>query len=156
MIEYQSRSNWNNLRPIFKNQGIFDWSKNTFNRSKCWKYEFFEKLQKFMQIFWVVSRKYSFFPFHMQYFKDIVHVIMACTGHKTGTNTPLFRHNESTRLYQLILEIPYYSSWILLFGPNVKQKTKTKQKWGIVREGDTVLLKVSCHQWSLPKFINIK
>ena len=33
---------------MIKNQGIFD-KKNTFDRSKFWKFEFFEKLSKIMQ-----------------------------------------------------------------------------------------------------------
>ena len=48
LIEYQSRINRTNSRPSFKNQGIFDQSKNTFDQSKFWKAGFFEKLQKFM------------------------------------------------------------------------------------------------------------
>ena len=34
---------------MIKNQGNFDWSRNTFDQSKFWKSEFFEKLHKFMQ-----------------------------------------------------------------------------------------------------------
>ena len=38
--------NTNRVRQkvMIKNQGIFNWLKITFNQSKFWKFEFFEKL----------------------------------------------------------------------------------------------------------------
>ena len=49
LIEHRSNTNQVKQKLDLKNLEIFDWSKITLNRSKFWKTEFFEKLQKIMQ-----------------------------------------------------------------------------------------------------------
>ena len=48
-VEHRLNTNRVRQRAMIKNQGIFNRSKNTFDRSKFQKFEFFEKQQKIMQ-----------------------------------------------------------------------------------------------------------
>ena len=45
-IEHWLNINRVRLRAMIKNQGIFDRSKNTFNRSKFWKFEFLKTCRR--------------------------------------------------------------------------------------------------------------
>ena len=91
--------------------------------------------------------------------KHTVHVGMAwlfVPVTRTVQKTPLFCPCQITGLYQMVLEIQYYvghSGRIIYLVQNVKQKNtnKTKQYLSFVREEDTVVEKVSSHQWSLAK-----
>ena len=49
LVKHRSNTNRVRHRAMIKNQGIFDRSKNTFDRLKFWKFEFLKKLQKIIQ-----------------------------------------------------------------------------------------------------------